>query len=152
MQIYGKESQFDAARLVDLLGAYESFKVASTSARGSMSNMDTLEAGSPTALPAGTAPGRYEPQGSAWPRVQTAAVPFHKLGQSAMLVAPLEWAIIHISYWPEHSAPCASISCHAKSQDGVGLSCAWCIGSMLTASLHGCIGSAQWPHPTACTG
>ena len=97
MQIYGKESQFDAARLVDLLGAYESFKVASTSARGSMSSMDKLDAGSPTALPAGTAPGRYEPQGSAWPRVWTAAVLLHMLGQSAMLIAPLEWANAHVS-------------------------------------------------------
>ena len=53
MQIYGKESQFDAARLVDLLGAYESFKVASSSARGSMNNMDKLDAASPAALSTG---------------------------------------------------------------------------------------------------
>ncbi|CAK0782682.1 hypothetical protein CVIRNUC_005877 [Coccomyxa viridis] len=80
--IYGKESQFDAARLVDLLGAYESFKVASTSARGSMSSMDKLDSGSPTALPAGTAPGRYEPQGSAWPRGQhNGRTPQHAPGE-----------------------------------------------------------------------
>ena len=68
VQIYGKESQFDAARLIDLLGAYESFKVASTSARGAM---DSVDMSSPTALLQSTAPGRYEPQGSAWPRVCT---------------------------------------------------------------------------------
>ena len=67
-QIYGKDSQFDAARLVDLLGAYESFKVASTSARGSM---DVLDVSSATALPQGAAPGRYEP-GSALHQVRDA--------------------------------------------------------------------------------
>ena len=71
MQIYGKESQFDAARLVDLLGAYESFKVASTSARGSMDATGLLDAISATALPQGTAPGRYEP-GSALHQVRNA--------------------------------------------------------------------------------
>ena len=117
VQIYGKESQFDAARLVDLLGAYESFKVASTSARGSMSSTEVLDAGSPTALPAGTAPGRYEPQGSAWPRVWNVAVLSEQLGQSVMLIAPLDWAIIHISTCLRilhrfHLMPCqASRSC-----------------------------------------
>jgi hypothetical protein len=36
LQIYGKENKFDAARLIDLLGAYETFAAASRSARGSM--------------------------------------------------------------------------------------------------------------------
>ena len=72
LQIYGKESQFDAARLIDLLGAYESFKVASTSARGSMDAIDVTDTGSSTALPQGTAPGRYEP-GSALQQVRTAS-------------------------------------------------------------------------------
>ncbi len=73
MQIYGKEGQFDAARLVDLLGAYESFKVASTSARGSMDAIDLLDASSATALPQGAAPGRYEP-GSALHQVRKNAM------------------------------------------------------------------------------
>ena len=73
LQIYGKESQFDAARLIDLLGAYESFKVASTSARGSMDAIDVTEMGSSTALPQGTAPGRYEP-GSALHQVRAASL------------------------------------------------------------------------------
>lgn len=73
MQIYGKEGQFDAARLVDLLGAYESFKVASTSARGSMDTIHLLDASSATALPQGAAPGRYEP-GSALHEVRRRAV------------------------------------------------------------------------------
>lgn len=72
LQIYGKESQFDAARLIDLLGAYESFKVASTSARGSMDAIDVTDTGSSTALPQGTAPGRYEP-GSALHQVRAAS-------------------------------------------------------------------------------
>ena len=139
MQIYGKESQFDAARLVDLLGAYESFKVASTSARGSMSSTEVLDAGSPTALPAGTMPGRYEPQGAAWPRVWTADVYFHKLGQSAMLIAPLDGPS-SISP-PVHSAPCAFISCHAKCQDHVGL-----------ASNHGALDACLQLHPVAVQG
>ena len=74
MQIYGKESQFDAARLVDLLGAYESFKVASTSARGSMGAVDVMDVSSATALPQGSAPGRYEP-GSALHEVRHDILP-----------------------------------------------------------------------------
>ena len=74
MQIYGKDSQFDAARLIDLLGAYESFKVASTSARGSMDAIDVPDMSSATALPQGAAPGRYEP-GSALHQVRDSVLP-----------------------------------------------------------------------------
>lgn len=35
-QIYGKENVFDADRLIDLLGAFETFREASQSARGNM--------------------------------------------------------------------------------------------------------------------
>jgi hypothetical protein len=38
--VYGKESVFDADRLIDLLNAFESFSVAATSARGEMSLED----------------------------------------------------------------------------------------------------------------
>jgi hypothetical protein len=38
--VYGKESVFDADRLIDLLNAFESFSVAATSARGELSLED----------------------------------------------------------------------------------------------------------------
>ena len=45
MQIYGKEKTFDADRLIDVLEAYSTFKVASQSSRGDM--VTTLEAKAP---------------------------------------------------------------------------------------------------------
>ena len=82
MQIYGKESQFDAARLIDLLGAYESFVVASTSARGSMDTTDPKNASSAMALPQGAAPGRYEP-GSALHQVRDSVLPIRNAVKGA---------------------------------------------------------------------
>ena len=52
-----------------------------------MSNTDALDAASPTAIPPGTMPGRYEPQGSAWPQVRTVARLSEHLGQSAIRIA-----------------------------------------------------------------
>ena len=36
LQIYGKDNVFDADRLIDLLGAFETFREASQSGRGNM--------------------------------------------------------------------------------------------------------------------
>lgn len=80
LQIYGKENNFNAARLIDLLGAYETFREASQSARGSMDVADSL-AGVPgttsngltVSPPAGGGPtnhGSYRPMPAAWPRVR----------------------------------------------------------------------------------
>lgn len=43
-QIYGKHNVFDAERLIDLLDAFETFREASTSARGSMDLADVRAA------------------------------------------------------------------------------------------------------------
>lgn len=74
MQIYGKENQFNAARLVDLLGAYETFKEASQSARGSLDAGKGVPAvavpgaaASPSDSAGGpTQHGSYRPLPSAW--------------------------------------------------------------------------------------
>jgi hypothetical protein len=75
VQIYGKENQFNAARLVDLLGAYETFKEASQSARGSLDEGKGVPAVAvPGAAPAPasgpTQHGSFRPAPSAWPRVR----------------------------------------------------------------------------------
>ena len=83
MQIYGKENKFNAARLIDLLGAYETFREASQSARGSLdaeSFPGSLpEASSSTASPAPTngasSHGSYSPMSAAWPRVRATCCP-----------------------------------------------------------------------------
>lgn len=80
LQIYGKENKFNAARLIDLLGAYETFREASQSARGSLDQEGGLpsaallvSASSSSGRPAleGTASihGSYRPISAAWPRV-----------------------------------------------------------------------------------
>lgn len=81
-QIYGKENKFDAARLIDLLGAYETFAVASQSARGSMDVQHLMlsdqagSAGAPLERSARIASlsnsthGEYRPLPSSWPRVR----------------------------------------------------------------------------------
>ena len=108
MQIYGKEGQFDAARLVDLLGAYESFKVASTSARGSMDSAEILDASSATALPQGAAPGRYEP-GSA-------------LHQVRIYSALPECDAVNASYWmPSTVVAALVVHCYECSAHGRAL-------------------------------
>ena len=45
LQIYGKENVFDVERLIDLLGAFETFREASQSARG---DLDSSELAVPT--------------------------------------------------------------------------------------------------------
>ena len=78
MQVYGKENKFDAARLIDLLGAYETFAVASTSARGSMDEEDGSSAAALQPRSAGAASpsgslsthGEYRPLPSGWPQVR----------------------------------------------------------------------------------
>ncbi len=80
LQIYGKENHFNAARLVDLLGAYETFKVASNSARGSLDEGRGMPAvavpgaaatGAAGEIGGPTQHGSYRPQPFAWGGVRT---------------------------------------------------------------------------------
>ncbi|BDA45558.1 Uncharacterized protein sll0005 [Coccomyxa sp. Obi] len=81
--IYGKENTFNAVRLIDLLGAYETFREASQSARGTMEEADslaglpqTISTGLTASLPPGGGPtnhGSYRPMPAAWPRSNNGA-------------------------------------------------------------------------------
>ena len=107
-------------------------------------------------FPPGTMPGRYEPQGSAWPQVRTVALLSEQLGQPVYAHWPTldSGRVIHILHQASHILHYAPSS-HAMPS--LKIMWAWDImhGALdLCSQLHSCgyVGSAQWPHPTACTG
>ena len=78
--IYGKNGVFDAERLIDVLSAFEDFKLASVSARGDLDDSSSMPLGSLPNAPRSSTSTVPEPStsgqaGNSWPAPVSAGSP-----------------------------------------------------------------------------
>ena len=124
-QIYGKNNLFDADRLIDLLGAFETFRSASTSAAGSSGAEFTLPTG-PTASSQTAAAERQQSSRTASTSAPAGPAPFalpfpFPLPQFPPLLFPQPRQPASVSAFASSSRPSSGPS---RTQPGLGLTAA----------------------------